>query len=124
MLRSARRLHRELRFNALLPAALFTENEQTEAALLDEEILVQGVIDCIIETDGGELILVDYKTDRLSRAELENEELARKTLSEKHSLQLGYYRLAIEKIFGKAPSRSLIYSLPLGKALDVSLPMQ
>ena len=119
MLRKAKRLHRELRFNALLPAALFTENEAAEAALRDEEMLVQGVIDCIIETEDGELILVDYKTDRLTNAELLDEELARKTLCEKHSLQLGYYRLAIEKIFGKAPSRTLIYSLPLAKALDV-----
>ena len=116
---SAKRLHREFRFNVLLPAAIFTEKPETVTLLSDEQVLVQGVIDCIVETESGELILADYKTDRLTKEELFDEEKARATLSGKHSAQLEYYSLAIEKIFGRPPSYALIYSLPLGKALRI-----
>lgn len=116
----AKRLLREFRFNVLLPAPLFTESPEAQAALSGDGLLVQGVIDCIIENEGGELILVDYKTDRLSKDELSDEEKARRTLSEKHALQLGYYSLAIEQIFGRAPRRALIYSLHLGRALEIT----
>ena len=116
----AKRLLREFRFNVLLPAPLFTESPEAQKALSDDGLLVQGVIDCIIEGEGGELILVDYKTDRLSKDELADEERARQRLSEKHASQLGYYALAVERIFGRAPSRTLIYSLHLGRALEIT----
>ena len=45
--------------------------------------------------------------------------VAQKKLSEKHSLQLSYYALAVEKIFGKKPTRVEVYSLPLGKTVEV-----
>ncbi len=118
-MQGARKLYRELRFNTRLPARFFTRDPLKARELADEEILVQGVIDCIVEDTSGELHLVDYKTDRLSRSELANPELARRTLNEKHALQLNYYALAIERIFGKAPTSIRIYSLPLGMALNV-----
>ena len=116
---SARKIHRELRFNVYLPAAAFTEDEKKRIAYRGRDILVQGVIDCIIERDDGSIILCDYKTDRLSREERENYALAEKKLRDKHSMQLGLYSLAVEKIFGKAPSRVEIYSLPLGNTISV-----
>ena len=82
-------------------------------------MLVQGVIDCLIENPDGTLRLIDYKTDRLTREEMEDEDLARATLSKKHSLQLSYYALAVEKIFGKKPTRVEVYSLPLGKTVEI-----
>ena len=116
---SARKIHRELRFNVYLPAAHFTSIEELRAAYRDRDILVQGVIDCIIERDDGSIILCDYKTDRLSREELSNRTLAERKLRDKHSMQLGLYSLAIEKIFGKTPERIEIYSLPLGDTISV-----
>ena len=116
---NAKNLYREFRFNTRLPAELFTEDEEKKALYKGELVLVQGVIDCLIENADGSLRLVDYKTDRLTKAELEDESLAAKKLSEKHSLQLSYYALAVEKIFGKAPARVEVYSLPLGKTVAV-----
>ncbi len=115
---NAEKIHRELRFNVRLPAACFTEDEDKREQLSGKTVLVQGVIDCIIEDKTGNLRLVDYKTDRLSPAELADLELARQTLVEKHKTQLNYYALAIESIFGKRPERVEIYSLPLGKTVD------
>lgn len=118
-MRHAKRLFREFRFNVNLPACLFTEDEEKRRALEDREILLQGVIDCIIEDEAGNLHLIDYKTDRLTRAELADKSLAQKTLQKKHALQLSYYSLAIEKMFGKAPVTKRVYSLPLGDTVEV-----
>ena len=120
-MKSAKRLYREFRFNSRLPAEKFTKDEERKKAYADREILVQGVIDCIIEDDKGELHLVDYKTDRLSKSELADKSLAAKTLSEKHRTQLFYYSLAAEKIFGKRPGTLQIYSLPLGDTVEIDV---
>lgn len=118
-MKSAKKLYREFRFSVMLPAALFTANEEKKTALGERKILLQGVIDCIIEDEYGRLHLVDYKTDRLTKAELSDKSLAKKALSAKHSLQLSYYAKAIERIFGKAPTTVRVYSLPLGDTVDV-----
>ena len=116
-MRGAKALYREFRFNTRLPAELFTRDEEKEKLYKGHTVLVQGVIDCLIENEDGSLRLVDYKTDRLTKEELADEELAREKLSAAHSLQLSYYALAVEKIFGKRPERIEVYSLPLGKTV-------
>ncbi len=115
---SAKNIFREFRFNTRLKAKNFTKNPTLAGKLGEEEILVQGVIDCLLEDEEGKLHLVDYKTDRLSKEEQLDRELAAKSLSDKHARQLGYYSLAIERIFGKRPSTVRIYSLPLGDCVE------
>ena len=117
----AKKLYRELRFNCRLPAALFTKDEAKKDELRDTGILVQGVIDCLIEDSDGNLHLVDYKTDRLTREEISNVSLAQKKLNDKHSLQLSYYALAVKKMFGKEPSTVSVYSMPLGKTVPIEV---
>lgn len=118
-MKAAKRLYREFRFNSRLPAEKFTLNDEKAKEYADREILVQGVIDCIIEDESGELHLIDYKTDRLSKNELSDKSAAQKTLSEKHGTQLYYYSLATEKIFGKSPKTLEIYSLHLGDTVSI-----
>ncbi len=118
IMRAAKNLYREFRFNSRLPAERFTDEEDKKAALIGTKILVQGVIDCIIEHNDGSITLVDYKTDRLSQEELADPKLAYKKLYEKHSLQLEYYYAATESIFGKPPKSVGVYSLPLGNFLE------
>ena len=119
-MRSAKKLYREFRFNVKLPACDFTTDEELKRLYADEHVLVQGVIDCLYEDENGKMHLVDYKTDRLTPAELSDRALARKKLFDKHSLQLSYYAKAVELIFGKYPETVEVYSLPLGDTLDVS----
>jgi hypothetical protein len=45
--------------------------------------------------------------------------LAEEKRRTKHSMQLGLYSMAIEKIFGKRPSSTEIYSLPLGDTVKI-----
>jgi ATP-dependent exoDNAse (exonuclease V) beta subunit len=113
-MRTAKKVHRELRFNLLLPASDFTQIEEKKQAYKNEKILVQGVIDCIVERVDGSLALYDYKTDRLTREEISNRDLGEKKLRDKHSPQLLLYSKAVEKIFGKTPCRVAVYSLVLG----------
>ena len=114
-------LYREFRFNCYMPARIFTTDTERAAELGGTEVLVQGVIDCMLFDSDGEITLIDYKTDRLTKAELENKPLAYEKLYKKHSEQLYYYSLAIERIFGRAPRAAGIYSLPLGEFLEFKL---
>lgn len=118
---SASKLYREFRFNVKLPAENFTQDAELKRLYQGEHVLVQGVIDCLYEDEGGELHLIDYKTDRLTREELADRALAEAKMREKHSLQLSYYKEAVKLMFGKYPSTVEVYSLPLGDTLDVSL---
>ena len=117
---AAKRLYRELRFNVRLPAKYFTEDEEKRAVYADETVLVQGVIDCIIEDEKGELHLIDYKTDRLTREERETPALGEEKLRGAHTLQLSYYALAIKEMFGKLPKTIGVYSLHLGKEVSIN----
>ncbi len=102
-------LWREFRFNVFLPASEFTK----EPMLQNERILVQGVTDCIYKRRDGSLVLVDYKTDSV------NEYNYKKKLSERYKNQLTYYKEAVKHIFGKYPDKAIIYSVVLGKTLEI-----
>lgn len=109
------RLHRELRFHARFPASAFVEEEELKATYEKETVLVQGVMDAVLETADGQLWLIDYKTDRVKEED---------TLRTRHASQLAYYTAACRDIFGRLPDRVIIYSLALGRAIDlpVTLP--
>ncbi len=109
-MRSATTLYREQRFNLELPASDFAADARLKAELSGETVLVQGVIDCFFIDTEGNIVLVDYKTDRLPK----NRAAAAEKLRAAHARQIGYYARAISEICGKAPSRRLIYSLCLG----------
>ncbi|MCI9329969.1 MAG: hypothetical protein HFH22_09275, partial [Ruminococcus sp.] len=74
-----------------------------------EAILIQGIIDVYFEED-GELVVLDYKTDKVKRAE---------ELKEKYHAQLEYYAEALELLLGKKVKEKLIYSFTLGEEIQV-----
>ncbi len=113
-------LYRETRFHIFLPAADFTQDPAFAEQIKDERLAVQGVIDLFFTDAEGKLILCDYKTDRLSAAELRDPLLAAQMLTARHGKQLSYYAKALADICGKRPDRIVIYSLPLGEALDLT----
>lgn len=111
MLLKARQIWRERRFNIMIDADKLTADPDLLGKGL--QVLVQGVTDCIIEDENGKIILIDYKTDRVS------EENYVDYLTEKYSNQLTYYREAVEKILGRPVDRAIIYSVPLGKSIEL-----
>ena len=75
--------------------------------------LIQGIIDLYFEED-GELVLVDYKTDRVMKGEAGEKELVKR-----YAIQLDYYEKALTQLTGKKVKEKIIYSFALGKGLSV-----
>ena len=117
---AATRMRRELRFNMMMPASCFTEDEARAEQLKNVPILVQGVMDCVFTSAGGELVLLDYKTDRL-RGGANAPESVLSEFTDRHRDQLRYYSIALERILGKKPDRILLYPLCLGRPIPVTL---
>ena len=119
-IKNADRLWREFRFNLQLDAEMFSEDASLVQQLKGEKLLVQGVIDGFF-LEGDDIILFDYKTDYLTDAELRDAQLARQKLTERHAMQLRYYTMALERIFSRKVQSVYIYSLPLGREVQIEL---
>ncbi|MCQ4086155.1 helicase-exonuclease AddAB subunit AddA [Saccharibacillus sp. JS10] len=70
--------------------------------LSDERVLVQGVVDCLFR-ENGKLILLDYKTDRLSPQKGIEE------LSAHYRFQLDFYAQAVEEMIGEPIAEKWLY---------------
>lgn len=99
---------RELPFTLAVPARGLADPE-------GEITLVQGMIDLAFRSR-GEIVLLDYKSDRLrgSRAERDAELLRR------YRLQLACYAEAIRRIQGQKVGRILLWLIREGRAVDFS----
>jgi ATP-dependent helicase/nuclease subunit A len=115
----AAHVRREQRFGLSIPMARLTQNAELARALGEAQIFVQGSIDMLLTMRDGSLILMDYKTDRISDTERQNEVLLRERMRERHGNQLICYAEAVRAFFGKAPERCCIYSLPLGRMIEM-----
>lgn len=98
---SSESLEREYRFTVEIPAGLVDNSLQFPYS--EEPIILQGAIDCMFE-ENGRMVIVDYKTDRISSTE---------RLAENYKPQLRLYKLAVEQITGKRVEQCLLYSFYL-----------
>ena len=73
--------------------------------------LIQGIIDLYFEED-GELVIVDYKTDRVMKGKAGEKELVKR-----YAIQLDYYAKALEQLTGKTVKEKIVYSFTLGKEI-------
>ncbi|WP_340013829.1 helicase-exonuclease AddAB subunit AddA [Paenibacillus sp. FSL K6-1318] len=89
------------------------EKNKMQATIENETVLVRGIIDCLYEVD-GELVLLDYKTDRVldHRGGL-------RTLTENYGFQLELYGRAIEDILGRKVDRKWLYFFDGGHAVKL-----
>lgn len=92
-----KRMQRATRLEREVPFYLAHEME-------GETVVVQGVIDCVFE-DGHGLVLIDYKTDRVSWMNDPKEQLKRR-----YKGQLALYREAIEAIWKKEVTETYVYA--------------
>ena len=118
-LRDAKYIKRELRFNIKLPAKLFSSDENVKAALENESLLVQGIIDCLFIDSKGNLTILDYKTDRIPFEYRSSQKTADEFLISRHINQLSYYRLACEKMMCRKVDRVLLYSFSLSRIIEI-----
>ena len=87
-----------------------TANRINPAFPEQEMMLVQGIVDAYFEED-GELVLVDYKTDRVAQVQ---------ELVDRYRVQMQYYAEALEKALGKKVKETVLYSFGLGESVIVS----
>ena len=99
-------LRREFKFSILVPAADYYPQAGAE-----EQVLLQGVVDCCFETLEG-ITVVDFKTDRVDRRSV----AAR---AEEYRPQLAAYSRALEEITGKPVIRRCLWFFALDQAVDV-----
>ncbi len=95
---------REFKFSILTDAGRYVP----EAA--GEQVMLQGVVDCFWQ-ENGELVIVDFKTDRI-----------RDNLQEKaaqYTPQLEAYALALSRIYAMPVKAKYLYFFDAGKAFEV-----
>ncbi len=91
-------LRREFKFSVLAPAARFYPVAQDTP---EEQVLLQGVVDCLVEYEDG-LCIVDFKNDRVRAANAAER-------AESYRAQLDAYAYAVEQIFGKPVKQKYLY---------------
>ena len=74
----------------------------------EEEVLVQGVIDCLFEDEQG-LVLVDYKTDAITGRFQNGFEGAKPILADRYRTQLQLYTRAVEGILNKTVTHRYLF---------------
>ena len=87
LMKSADEVMREFRFSLLCPARLLLETGA------EEEILLQGVVDCCVSEPDG-LTIIDYKTDYVTEDSLEE-------MTARYRRQIQAYAYAMERICKK-----------------------
>ena len=73
-----------------------------------QSVLVQGIVDVYFEED-GQLVVLDYKTDRVREAS---------ELVERYHTQLDYYAESLHKLTGKPVKEKVIYSFALHEEIS------
>lgn len=103
-LRTAKSVRREIPFSMAFPADDAYPNWQDG----DENILVQGIVDCLFEDENG-LILLDYKTDAITDRFKGGFQEASGILLARYEKQIELYTRAIEQILKKAVAERYLF---------------
>jgi len=104
---TAEQLKREFKFSLLAPAGDFLPGGG------EEEVLLQGVIDCYLEEPDG-LVAIDFKTDYVPPGGLQAK-------AEEYGPQVTAYAYALEKITGRRVKEALLYFFGPGETVVVAL---
>ena len=96
---------REYRFALLTDAAIY------DPAAAGEEMLLQGVADCVFQTPEG-LAVVDFKTDRVTAAEAPQR-------AEAYRTQLDAYAGALERILERPVRERILYFFACGEEISL-----
>jgi ATP-dependent helicase/nuclease subunit A len=104
-LRAAKDVLREFKFTILEDA------EKIDPSLSNEQILLQGVIDCAIIDDDG-ITVIDFKTDKVT-----DETVA--LVSEKYRPQVEAYGVAISRIYELPIKNKFLYFFSLGRTISL-----
>ena len=111
----ADRIWRELPFSMAIQANELSDKwNQAE-----ESILVQGIIDCLFE-ENGQLVLLDYKTDRIDHLVKGGSKELQRVLENRYRTQMALYTRAVEQILKRPLSEAYLYFFDGGRLLAIS----
>lgn len=88
------------------------ENRIQLERLPGERVLVQGVLDCLFR-EGGKLILLDYKTDRVKPG------WGVEQLTVHYRFQLDFYARAVEEMLGEPVHEKWLYFFDAGEGVQL-----
>ncbi|MCL2588728.1 MAG: UvrD-helicase domain-containing protein, partial [Oscillospiraceae bacterium] len=102
---TAERLRREFKFSLLVSAEAFLGTGG------DEQILLQGVVDCYLEEADG-LVVLDFKTDYVPPGGLAAK-------AAEYEPQMRAYAYALEQIIGKPVKELILYFFSSGESANI-----
>ncbi|UXO89235.1 MULTISPECIES: helicase-exonuclease AddAB subunit AddA [Bacillus] len=95
---------REVSFSMVLPVKEVYSHIDAEG----EPVLIQGMIDCLFETD-GKLYLLDYKTDRVQGRYTGGLKAAAPILKKRYETQIALYAKAVERLTNRTLEEKILY---------------
>ena len=105
---AAEKVFKEYEFTFGIPVReLYPDVPQEVAG--NEKVVIEGVADCAF-VENGELVIVDFKTDRAQNGE---------ELAGKYKEQLSVYRRCLAEVIGIPVAQTLIYSFRLGETVEL-----
>jgi len=105
LMRTGDAVLREFKFSLLRPASAYFAGAE------DDEILLQGVIDCAVEKDGMYTI-IDYKTDAVTEETVYDRAAI-------YASQVQAYQEAMEEMTGKPVAKTILYFLKPGISVEI-----
>ena len=100
------RVRREFKFSVVVPARDYYPDVDDP----EETVLLQGVVDCLLETDEG-FTVIDFKTDRV------RPETAPRRARD-YAPQLAAYAVAMQKIFDRPVVAKKLFFLETGQTIE------
>ena len=105
ILRTHPNVIREFKFSVLDDCRRYFDD------VTDEQILLQGVVDCALLDDDG-IVVLDFKTDRVTEASIT-------TVAERYKPQVGAYAHALERIFQKPVKTASLYFFGMDQFINI-----
>lgn len=105
---SAGEIYREKNFQVLMDSSCYKMSIPRDKS---EKMILQGVIDCFFVED-GEVVLIDYKTDKIRNGNTEE-------VKENYKIQIDLYAKAIQEITGLRVKERYLYLFDIDKAIKI-----
>ena len=99
-------MEREFKFSMLVPAADYYPNAEA-----GEEVLLQGVVDCWFVEEDGTVTVLDFKTDRVIEATVEQR-------AKEYRPQLEAYSRALSQALERPVGRCTLWFFSLGEEIS------
>ena len=105
-LKKSGQIQREFKFSLLAPAKDYYSDGG------EDEVLLQGVVDCWFREKDGSVTVVDFKTDRVTAATV-------RARAEEYRPQLDVYTRALSAVEGESRVRRYLWFFAVGEAVEM-----